>query len=264
MIKLKKIKKIYCALFSKQVQTYSAQAAFYSFLSLVPFCMLVLSVIGSFSEITNALQTEAADVLPEFVRDIVFEAAKNTDAVTVIPASVLLALWSASKGIYTLMDGISAAKSTERRLKAVALTLLFILVIPLSLIASVYGGKLILFSMKWFSTKPLWLNFFTKGLRFTLVWGMTTAFHFLLYMLSGKGIKKRRAFGCAVLSGGVWILISFFCSVYIEYFVPSSSLYGSLSAVVMLMLWLYACLTSTVGIWRYTNTEVGAYTSSEE
>ena len=48
--------------------------------------------------------------------------------------------------------------------------------------------------------------------------------------------------GAAFASGG-WILFSYFYSLYIIHFPAVSYLYGSLAALVLMMLWLYICMT---------------------
>jgi len=39
-----------------------------------------------------------------------------------------------------------------------------------------------------------------------------------------------------------WMLFSFFYSLYIKYFPSASAIYGSLTAVCLIMLWLYVCI----------------------
>ena len=46
----------------------------------------------------------------------------------------------------------------------------------------------------------------------------------------------------AVFSAVGWVLFSFFYSLYVTDFPNAASLYGSLAAVCLLMLWVYFCL----------------------
>ena len=43
-----------------------------------------------------------------------------------------------------------------------------------------------------------------------------------------------------------WSLFSFVYSIYISYFSNFSSTYGSLAAIVLIMLWLYICMNITL------------------
>ena len=47
----------------------------------------------------------------------------------------------------------------------------------------------------------------------------------------------------ALFTGAGWILFSYIFSVYINNFSNYSRIYGSLTAIVLLMLWLYSCMT---------------------
>ncbi|MEG0019288.1 MAG: YhjD/YihY/BrkB family envelope integrity protein, partial [Oscillospiraceae bacterium] len=47
--------------------------------------------------------------------------------------------------------------------------------------------------------------------------------------------------GAAIASGG-WLIFSFGYSIYINYFSSYASLYGSLGALMLFMLWLYMCM----------------------
>ncbi|MBS5724524.1 MAG: YihY/virulence factor BrkB family protein, partial [Clostridiales bacterium] len=46
----------------------------------------------------------------------------------------------------------------------------------------------------------------------------------------------------AIFAALGWVLFSYFYSLYIQYFPSASYLYGSLAAIVFLMLWLYICM----------------------
>ena len=69
----------------------------------------------------------------------------------------------------------------------------------------------------------------------------------VLFATAYKALAKSRLSfvqqlpGAALAAAG-WILYSFGYSIYIRYFSRYSALYGSLGAVMLLMLWLYMCM----------------------
>ena len=46
----------------------------------------------------------------------------------------------------------------------------------------------------------------------------------------------------AVFTACGWLLLSFFFSVYLDVFEGFTSMYGSLTTIILIMLWLYGCM----------------------
>ena len=57
-----------------------------------------------------------------------------------------------------------------------------------------------------------------------------------------KQVSLRNAFFGAALASAGWVLFSFIFSVFVENFANYATIYGSLAALVILMVWLYACM----------------------
>ena len=56
-----------------------------------------------------------------------------------------------------------------------------------------------------------------------------------------KTTMKQQLPGAVFTSCG-WLLISFIFSVYLDIFTGFSSMYGSLTTIILIMLWLYVCM----------------------
>lgn len=61
----------------------------------------------------------------------------------------------------------------------------------------------------------------------------------IYYFASGRSGKIRHAMIAGLFTTLVWLLFSFFYSFYINNFSSYSVIYGSLTAVILLLLWLY-------------------------
>ncbi|HIU47977.1 MAG TPA: YihY/virulence factor BrkB family protein, partial [Candidatus Avimonoglobus intestinipullorum] len=59
---------------------------------------------------------------------------------------------------------------------------------------------------------------------------------------SGKKMPYKRHLPGAVFTTAGWMVFSFLFSIYIENFANYSYIYGSLTAIVLMMLWLYSCM----------------------
>ena len=86
----------------------------------------------------------------------------------------------------------------------------------------------------------------TKTLGLPLLFLLLTAVFALLYAAAGRGSplfgkKPGGHLPGALFSALGWLLFSLLYSVYITHFPRASAVYGALSAVCLVMLWLYAC-----------------------
>jgi membrane protein len=235
---------------------YSAQAAFYLFISLIPFCALLFGIIKAIPFENAALASKAMDILPGLLGSVLSEAysaAGAYSAAAVIPATALFTLWAASKGMYAVSNGLNSAYgytstgSIKQRAISVFYTFIFIIVLILSLSLLVFGNTLYDFFTNLFPdiTK---LAIVIKALRSLLIWVIVTVFFILLYKyLPQEKHRFRDTLPGAALSGFGWIALSYGYSLYIDYYVTSgNSLYGSLTAAVLLMFWLEACMSVTL------------------
>lgn len=240
----------------RRLGVYSAQAAFYMFVSLLPFCALMFGIIKAFPKGNASLASKAMDMLPELLGSVLreaYNAAGDYSAGVVILVTVLITLWTASKGMHALSEGLcsayecNSAGGIKKRIISVLYTLVFILAIILSLFLLVFGNTLTRFFSK---LKPdiQRFAFIIKALRTVLVFAVLTFFFILVYkFLSGKKHSFKRTLPGALICALGWMALSYGYSLYIDYYLSSgSSLYGSLTAAVLLMFWLNACMSVTL------------------
>ena len=96
-------------------------------------------------------------------------------------------------------------------------------------------------------------------LRYLILLVFLTLVFMSAYKFLGKTkIKFSKLFPGAVLSAAFWLLFSFGYSIYIANMSRFSYIYGSLTAIIFLMLWLWFCMISLllgaeVNRWLYEN-----------
>ena len=87
------------------------------------------------------------------------------------------------------------------------------------------------------------LVYIISSLRYILGFAMLVLFFTLLYkMLPNGKIKFTKQVPGAVLASGGWVAFSFAFSFFVENFSNYANIYGSLSAIIVFMLWLYTCM----------------------
>ena len=234
-----------------RVSTYAAEAAFFTFLSFLPFLMVGLSVVhltplteaDVLREVT-ALLPDTMDALAVVVISEVYE-----KSATMLSISAIVAVWSAARGIMALRNGLNSVydvKETRNyfleRFRAMAYVVCFVAILLLVLTFLVFGNGLQQFFEKNFPKLlgfhfPIWL------IRTLVTLILLTLFFAVVYkFLPNRKAKLRKQWKGALFSSLGWFLYSYGFSFYISHFSRISYIYGSLSTIIIAMLWLYFCM----------------------
>jgi len=233
-----------------QIHVHAAGAGYFIVLAVFPMLVLLLGLLRYTGLSVDALNDFLEGLLPQALmgsaKRLILNAYRNTSG-TVISLSVLVALWSASRGIYGLMQGVNAVyHRTESRswlhlrLLSVLYTVLFLAVVLATLVVSVFGKSL----LQWLPMSPL-LAVLDKliGWRFGVMLVLQTALFSGMYMvLPSGGNSFLSSVPGALLSSCGWLIFSDLYSRYMTYFTGYANIFGSVYAVALSMLWLYVCL----------------------
>ena len=234
-----------------QVPLLSAGVAFFSFLSLFPAIVAGVLVYGLVADPAQIRQQadDLAAALPSSARDLLMAqvdtlTSSNQQSLGLgLVLALLLALWSASGGIGYLITAINMAYDEEETrgfVKRKSLALL------LTLAAIVFG--LLMVSLVAIAPAVLDALAFGAPLRALLEVGRwllllvaVMAGLAVLYRVAPDRESARLAWVStgAVVSTLVWLIASFGFSLYVDYFSSYGKTYGSLAAVVVLLLWLW-------------------------
>jgi membrane protein len=228
----------------------SAGVAFYWLLAVFPAMSLLLSIYGLVADPDDVARqlTAIAAGLPDEVHAIIEAqlaqvAGGDGGALTVSAVlSFWFTLWSATRGTTALMEGLNIAFGVRERRNvfkklAVALSITFCLAIGLSAvfgIVAVLPGVLVATGLPVESVPMAWA-------RWPLLWVGIALFAGLLYRWGPCGRRRLGpVFTPGALAGAAMQLTaSGGFSWYVSNFGSYNETYGSMGAVVIMMLWLY-------------------------
>ena len=233
------------------VGAYAAQSAYFILLSFIPFVLLLVTLV-QYTPLTQEIVTTAlVRIVPEefssFVEGVVREIFGKSPAY--VPLSAVIALWSAGKGVNALTNGLNCVYRVEEtrgylinRLRSTVYTLIFVVAVVLTLILLVFGNQIQAGIAARFPMIAK-VTSFIIGMR-TFI---TLVFLGLVFLLIYKFVPNRRAsfksqIPGAMVSAVAWSLFSLAFSVYIDFTPGSINMYGSLTTLVLIMLWLYFCM----------------------
>jgi membrane protein len=230
---------------------YGAHACYFIVLSLFPGLVLLLMLLRHTGLPVEHLLDILEGILPQALLPAVSKvviSAYRSNAGVVISLSALTALWSASRGIYGLMKGLNRVFQVEEdrpwlqtRLLSVGYMFAFLLVLLLTLILNVFGVALVDTLME----QGIFWQFLSDmvDLRFLLLLMLQTGLFSAMYMaLPNKPVRFSDAFPGAVLAALGWQIFSHLFSGYVEGLGHYETIYGSVYAVALGMLWLYFCI----------------------
>ncbi len=257
---MRKIKRIYqkitnmsAEIAEDHVGAYAAQAAYFFMICMIPIILLLLTLV-QYTPVTKAdVMTAVIQVFPASVDSLMTSIVNQVynQSTGIIPITVIVALWSAGKGVLAMSSGLNCVYNCHEtrnyfflRLRATVYTVMFILVIILLLVLSVFGNSLNIFIE---AHVPIMAKAADRLIEARVIIApvVLVVFSILTYkFLPNRKDRCIKQLPGAVFAAVGWMVVSWVFSVYVDIFEGFSSMYGSLTTIVLIMLWLYFCMYS--------------------
>ena len=168
--------------------------------------------------------------------------------VGVTSVAAIVTVWSASKGMLSIMRGLNAMNGVVedrnyfvQRILASFYTILLLIVLLLSLVFMVFGTTLVRLLN---DRIPILDHLMSIAMHFKPLfsWGILTLVFMVIYAyVPNVKLKLTKQFPGALFTAISWNLFSWGFSAYIERF-NDFGVYGSLSTIIVVMMWLYFCM----------------------
>lgn len=231
------------------VSAYAAQAAFFLILSAFPFTILILTFTRFLPVTQSEFMLVIQELLPgemeKWVMEILQELMDNSGN-TLMSFSIIIALWSAARGILSISNGLNSVFRTEESrnyflLRSIATlhTLIVAVALVILLVVFVFGNSLYQVVLNRF---PFLNNIVTLILSVRVAVGFVLLFFMFIAMYKGLPNHKlslKQATPGALFSALSWMIVSFGFSVYVNHFSNYSKIYGSLAGIAIAMVWVY-------------------------
>ncbi|MDD5949203.1 MAG: YihY/virulence factor BrkB family protein [Lachnospiraceae bacterium] len=234
------------------LSAYAAQAAFFTVLSFFPFIMSIINLVQflpvSDTDITNMILSFIPEVFSEYVEPIITETLANSNG-AVLSISVLVTIWCASKGVMSVKNGFNTItdyrKSTNYivvRLVSTIYTLIFAFALIFIVVVMVFGNRILHTLMVEYEFLAD-IGIYFGAFRVIIVICVLLLFFLIFYrFLPDQKDNMLHCMPGAILSTFGWIIISLAFSIYIDNFNNYTVMYGSLTGIILTLLWLYFCM----------------------
>jgi len=250
-------KRTWKALIEDRVFGHAAELGFYFLFALFPTLLCASSVVGlvarSALHFYDRLLSYLAILVPTQALGTVLNTfhqtaeAASSDKVTF---GLIAALWSASVGISAIQDTLNAVYKIEdsrsyfvARLEAIGLTIALVVVVTLGL-ASLLGGSYFA-TLASFRIHEFLVREAAVAAIHIVSWTIASALLALTFAVLyywAPDVKKR-CWRWLTPGGAIgivgWLLASLGFRIYLHFFNTYSVTYGSLGAVIILLMWFY-------------------------
>lgn len=232
----------------------AAQLSYYFLLALFPLLLFVTTVLGYLASTGSDLRAELLRVLsmviPADASSLIFKTVNEVQENAgggKLSFGVLATLWAASNGMGALTNALNVAYEVREsrpwwksRLTAVALTIVLSVLILTALLLVLFGGYIAVWIAASYRYGGVFVTAWKIAQWFVVLASVLLAFALVYYFAPDVHVRRWQWITPGtVIAVLLWLLVSFAFRLYLYYFNSYSATYGTLGAVIILMLWFY-------------------------
>lgn len=246
--------RLYERAMEEDIMSSAAQVAFYFSFALFPLLLFLVSlfgiILGSADDLRGELFYYLRQVMPgsayELVQTTIIEVTTGSSGGK-LTIGFFIALWSASAGVDSLRIALNSVYNLREtrdwwKTKLLSLSFTFVITILVSVALAIvfYGWKFISLTLTSMSL-PVPSPFFLIIIQ----WVAILIVLLIVFGLLFNYIPNHSPFKWVWITPGavtgliLWLILSNSFRLYLNYFNSYNKTYGSLGAVIILMLWLY-------------------------
>ncbi|MHC1724204.1 MAG: YihY/virulence factor BrkB family protein [Aminipila sp.] len=233
-------------------QGFAAKLAFYFLMSIVPTIIVLSQLLGVFSISLGALSDLIQKYVAKDAANVVLKLISYQSTKTMNFVFVVITLWAASRAEYALMHianfTLTGGKSTgngywRERIRAIKTMALTLFTLAFGLIILVYGELIIELVAATLMT-TIGISYQVNMFWLVLRWPVTMALYFMMvsysyYILPSQKLKFSQIMPGSIFASVGMLVVTFGFKLYTEYISNYDILYGSMAAIVAVMMWFY-------------------------
>jgi len=227
----------------------AAQLAYFFLLSLFPFLLFLVTLLG-YLPIDEAMVMGFISIYaPAEISQLIETNLSNlvhAQRGSLLSIGIIGTLWSASNGLNAITKAFNRAYDVDEnrsflvaRLIAMVMTIAMVGVIAMAFLLPIFGEMIGIYIFSFLGMSEEFISFWN-----TSRWILSSVVFFIvllaLYVLMpNKKIHIKDAFFEAIFATIGWQTVSLGFSYYVQTISDYSATYGSLGAVIILMIWFY-------------------------
>ena len=242
------ILKIFKLLMKPEMRILPGQLAFFLVMTIIPMVALIATIAAALSISTDSVRIAIAQSVPYEVASIISTVMTGQGINFNIIVFYISAFILASNGTYSMINTSNEIYKVEprnfvsRRLKAVVMALILVCLFMFLILVPVFGTTLfgIIKEVTGNSTVIMVIQEMLVILKYPLVLIVLFINIKLMYVIApDKEIPSKTTNKGAIFTTVGWVLSTEIFAFYIEKFAKYDLFYGSISNIIVLLLWVY-------------------------
>ena len=247
-------KNIISKIIEDEVPALASQLSYSLLLSFFPFLIFLMTLLGYSSIDNEYVLLQLRGILPdnayELVHNTVIDILSTRDS-NLLSFSIVFTIWTASTGFRAVIKGINKAYDEKESRSIIrvyiisiisTLSLVFLIIVTaFFLIFGQLIGIYLAEKLRMGSLFYLLWNIMRYIIIFT---SLVITFGLMYKFIPSRKLKWKEVMPGSIFTTVGWIVTSIIFSYYVNNFANYSRVYGSIGAVIVLMVWLY--LTSII------------------
>ncbi|MCI6266013.1 MAG: YihY/virulence factor BrkB family protein [Erysipelotrichaceae bacterium] len=218
--------------------------AFFFVLALIPMITIVVIVASYFSVSVDTIIQFVREVIPGEAGNLIVEVISGKGFDSSVGAFNIIALFVASNGTYAIINAsntlyqVHHSDTLKDRIKAILLLIILLFLIVFLIVVPMFGEKIIsLFGDGKIVEK---IRIIYQIARWPSTFFLIYVNLKLIYTIApSKLIPSRSTTYGALFTTVIWTIATAIFSYYLKYFANYNVIYGNLSNIIILMMWLY-------------------------
>jgi len=218
--------------------------AFFFVLALIPIITMLVVIASYFSISIENVINFIQNVLPEEASSLIINAISGKGFDTSVGIFNIIALFVASNGTYAIINASNTLYQVDKRdelkdrIKAIVLLFILLSLIIFLILVPLFGEKLL--SLLGTNKIAQTLKIIHKISEWPLTIFMIYMNLKLIYTISPsiKITSHSTTYG-SIFTTTIWTITTAIFSYYLKHFANYNVLYGNLSSLIILMMWLY-------------------------
>ncbi|MBQ8219091.1 MAG: YihY/virulence factor BrkB family protein [Bacilli bacterium] len=242
------LKKLFKILKKPEMAILPANIAFYIILAIIPLLTVVVFLASTFDISIDMVTNLIDNIMPNQVSEVINEVISGKGIDKKIGLFNILAFILASNGTYAIIttsDILYKIKNPDllrKRISSFVLLLIIIILFVFLMIVPLFGENI----LNLISSAKIFENYIEDIIKiFNLIkWPLTILIIYLniklIYTVAPSNkIKSEETTYGAIFTTFVWLIATLIFRFYLEYFAKYDILYGSLSSIIIMMVWVY-------------------------
>lgn len=249
------LKKLIKVLRKPEMNILPGNMAFYFVLALIPLLTIIILIASCFSISIDLVADLVKDIFPSQVSDTIVTLISGKGFDSNIGIFNIVAFAVATNGTYSIITASNTLYKVEEndmlkdRIKSVLILIIIVILLFFLLLVPILGGQILdlLESIEIFDGSLMFIYDLVKWpISFLIIYFNIK----LIYAISpSKQIPSNETTNGAFFTTVIWVISTGIFSYYVTNFAKYDILYGNLSTIIMLMIWMYVlCYVFVLGM----------------